>query len=83
MTAVRLLLLLALPAFGQRPALSQERTMFPVVRGTRQMIGAGNSMEVEAGYRMLEQGGNAVDAGAACIGAALATLAIRFWTQRG
>lgn len=41
--------------------------MFPPVRGTRQMIGAGNNMEVEAGYRMLEQGGNAVDAGLAAI----------------
>jgi len=71
MTAVRLrigaLCLFALPAFPQ------ERTMFPAVRGMRQMIGAGNSMEVEAGYRMLEQGGNAVDASAAAILAATVT----------
>ncbi|HLX42015.1 MAG TPA: gamma-glutamyltransferase family protein [Bryobacteraceae bacterium] len=73
MTAVWLLLLLTLPAFSQRPALSQDRTMFPAVRGTREMIGAGNSMEVEAGYRMLEQGGNAVDAGAAAILTAMVT----------
>jgi gamma-glutamyltranspeptidase / glutathione hydrolase len=46
-------------------AVAQDRTMFPAVRGTQQMIGAGNSMEVEAGYRMLEQGGNAIDAGVA------------------
>ncbi len=60
------------------PALSlalaaQDRTMFPPVRGTRQMIGAGNSMEVEAGYRILEQGGNAVDAGVAATLAATVT----------
>jgi len=41
--------------------------MFPAVRGTHQMIGAGNNLEVEAGYRILEQGGNAVDAAAAAI----------------
>src|SRR5580700_5587523 len=67
MTAVRLILLLTLPAFSQHPAMSQDRTMFPAVRGMHQMIGAGNNMEVEAGYRMLEQGGNAVDAAAAAI----------------
>lgn len=48
-------------------ARAQEKTMFPPVRGTHQMIGAGNNMEVEAGYRILEQGGNAVDAAAAAI----------------
>jgi gamma-glutamyltranspeptidase/glutathione hydrolase len=57
-----------LPAFAQNP-----HTMFPVVRGTRQMIGAGNSMEVEAGYRILEEGGNAVDAGVATVLAAAVT----------
>src|SRR5580704_5886840 len=55
------------------PGIAQDRTMFPVVRGMHQMIGAGNSMEVEAGYRMLEQGGNAIDAGAAAILAATVT----------
>ena len=47
--------------------------MFPAVRGMHEMIGAGNSLEVEAGYRMLEQGGNAVDAGVAAILAATVT----------
>ena len=55
------------------PAIGQDRTMFPPVRATRQMIGAGNNFEVEAGYRILEQGGNAVDAGAAAILAATVT----------
>jgi gamma-glutamyltranspeptidase/glutathione hydrolase len=63
-----LLFIAALPAFAQNP-----RTMFPTVRGTRQMIGAGNSMEVEAGYRILELGGNAVDAGVASVLAATVT----------
>jgi len=53
--------------------MPQDRTMFPAVRGTREMIGAGNSMEVEAGYRILEQGGNAVDAGVAAVLAATVT----------
>jgi len=57
----------ALALVASLSATAQDRTMFPPVRGTHQMIGAGNSMEVEAGYRMLEQGGNAVDAAAAAI----------------
>ncbi len=63
-----LLFIAALPAFAQNP-----HTMFPAVRGTREMIGAGNSYEVEAGYRILEQGGNAVDAGVAATLAATVT----------
>lgn len=50
-----------------RLVVAQPHTMFPPVRGTHQMIGAGNSMEVEAGYRILELGGNAVDAGVASV----------------
>ncbi len=55
------------------PAVAQDRTMFPPVRGMHQMIGAGNSLEVEAGYRILEQGGNAIDAGVAAVLAATVT----------
>src|SRR5450755_2040030 len=40
-------------------------TMFPPVRGLKEMVGAANNQEVEAGYRILMQGGNAVDAGVA------------------
>ena len=40
-------------------------SMFPPVRGTHQMVGAGNSLEVAAGTRILDQGGNAVDAAVA------------------
>jgi gamma-glutamyltranspeptidase/glutathione hydrolase len=45
-------------------------TMFPPVRGTREMVGAANNVEVEAGFRLLTQGGNAVDAAVATVLAA-------------
>lgn len=47
--------------------------MFPAVRAMHHMIGAGNPYEVEAGYRILEAGGNAVDAGVAAVFAATVT----------
>src|SRR5215216_145625 len=58
--------------------VAQNKTMFPYVRGTREMIGAANNFEVEAGYRMLTSGGNAVDAGVAAILAAAVTEQSRF-----
>ena len=48
-------------------------TMFPPVRASHEMAGAGNSYEVEAGFRILQQGGNAVDAGVASVLAAAVT----------
>lgn len=54
-------------------AEAQPATMFPPVRGTREMVGAGNNFQVEAGWRMLTTGGNAVDAGVAGILAATVT----------
>src|ERR1700732_1913265 len=48
-----------LTMMAQNPA----PTMVPPVRGTHEMVGAANNLEVEAGYRLLTQGGNAVDAG--------------------
>jgi gamma-glutamyltranspeptidase/glutathione hydrolase len=53
-------------------------TMFPAVRGLHEMVGAANNFEVEAGYRMLTQGGNAVDAGVASVLAASVTELSRF-----
>ena len=47
--------------------------MFPAVRGTQYMVGAGNSLEVAAGSQILEKGGNAVDAGIAGVLAASVT----------
>src|ERR1700726_1309782 len=65
--------LLVASAFAQ-----SRQTMFPPVRGTREMVGAANNFEVEAGYRILTQGGNAVDAGVASILAAAVTEQARF-----
>lgn len=59
-------------------ALADPPTMFPPVRGTKHMVGAANNQEVEAGYRMLEKGGNAVDAGVASVLAAAVTEQSRF-----
>src|SRR6185312_11094201 len=53
-------------------------TMFPAVRGTHHMVGAANNQEVNAGIRILEQGGNAVDAGVATVLAASVTEQSRF-----
>ncbi len=52
--------------------------MFPPVRGMREMVGAANNQEVEAGYRILQLGGNAVDAGVAATFAAAVTEQSRF-----
>ena len=54
-------------------AIYAQYSMFPAVRGTREMVAAANNFEVEAGYRLLQQGGNAVDAGVAAILAATVT----------
>src|SRR5579864_3408677 len=64
---------LALPLVAQ-----VRRTMFPPVRGTREMVGAANNLEVEAGFRILTEGGNAVDAGVAAVLAAAVTEQSRF-----
>src|SRR4249920_3028491 len=45
-------------------------TFRPVVRGKRGAVAAGNPLSAEAGMRLLQQGGNAVDAGCAAILAA-------------
>ena len=47
--------------------------MFPPVRGTQFMVGGGNNLVVAAGTRMLDKGGNAVDAGVASTLAASVT----------
>ena len=69
--------LLSLLAAGALYAQSGP-TMFPPVRGTREMVAAANNQEVEAGYRILMAGGNAVDAGVASVLAAAVTEQSRF-----
>src|SRR5713226_3806497 len=66
-------LLLLASARAQSPP-----TMFPPVRGLHEMVGAANNFEVEAGFRILTQGGNAVDAGVASVLAAAVTEQSRF-----
>ena len=73
MSFTRLTLSLYLLAVLALQAAAQH-TMFPPVRGTREMVGAANNLEVEAGFRILEQGGNAVDAGVAATLAAAVTV---------
>src|ERR1700737_2970805 len=66
--------------FGSLAVLSAQSptTMVPPVRATHEMVAAANNFEVEAGYRILTQGGNAVDAGAASVLAASVTELSRF-----
>ena len=68
--ALRFLILLLISA-SLAPA--DPPTMFPHVRGTREMVGASNNFQVEAGFRILMAGGNAVDAGVAATLAASVT----------
>ena len=58
--------------------LSAQQIMFPPVRGTKEMVAAANNFEVEAGFRVLAAGGNAVDAGVASTLAAAVTEQARF-----
>jgi gamma-glutamyltranspeptidase/glutathione hydrolase len=52
------------------PALSSAATLKPLVAGKRGVVAAGHPLVAEAGLRILEKGGNAVDAGVATLFAA-------------
>jgi gamma-glutamyltranspeptidase/glutathione hydrolase len=64
-------------SLGCATVAAQQLMHWPV-RGTREMVAAANNFEVEAGFRILMQGGNAVDAGVAATLAAAVTEQARF-----
>lgn len=61
------LCLVLIVAFLLNPLASEADTFRPVVRGRRGAVAAGHPLSAEAGMRLLQQGGNAVDAGCAAI----------------
>jgi gamma-glutamyltranspeptidase/glutathione hydrolase len=60
----------ALAVFGPTLRISNADTFRPVVRGRRGVVAGGQPLSVEAGMRILQHGGNAVDAGVATVLAA-------------
>ena len=64
------ILVVSLMLLSLNPVPSQADTFRPVVRGKRGVVAGGHPLSVEAGLRMLQKGGNAVDAGVATILAA-------------
>src|SRR5438309_2703144 len=60
----------AFAVFGATLRISSADTFRPVVRGRRGVVAGGQPLSVEAGMRILQHGGNAVDAGVATILAA-------------
>jgi gamma-glutamyltranspeptidase / glutathione hydrolase len=58
-------LLALLPLLSLALSAQSKLTMFPPVRGLHEMVGSCNNFEVDAGMRILAEGGNAVDAGVA------------------
>jgi gamma-glutamyltranspeptidase/glutathione hydrolase len=69
---------IAAAAAWQVMAQTGGKTMFPPVRATSAMVAAADNYQVEAGWRMLSAGGNAVDAGAAAVLVAAVTEQSRF-----
>jgi gamma-glutamyltranspeptidase/glutathione hydrolase len=62
--------IILIAVFFASTILPEAETFRPVVRGKRGVVAAGHPLSAEAGMRLLQQGGNAVDAGCAAILAA-------------
>ncbi|HXU36452.1 MAG TPA: gamma-glutamyltransferase family protein [Blastocatellia bacterium] len=60
-------LLVVMVIFTSSVLVQGADTFRPVVRGKRGAVAAGNPLTAEAGMRLLQQGGNAIDAGCAAI----------------
>src|SRR5213594_2561249 len=65
-----LTIVVSIAVLGATLQLSSADTFRPVVRGRRGVVAGGQPLSVEAGMRILQHGGNAVDAGVATILAA-------------
>ena len=63
-------LAISIAVFGATLQVSSADTFRPVVRGRRGVVAGGQPLSVEAGMRILQRGGHAVDAGVATILAA-------------
>jgi gamma-glutamyltranspeptidase / glutathione hydrolase len=66
----RLLLAIVFATAFLAPSLGGAVTLKPLVMGKRGVVAAGHPLVAEAGLRILEKGGNAVDAGVATVFAA-------------